>query len=86
MVSRKKKSFTLIEIILAITGFFLLMVIVMNAFLGIVKLRYNFQARAQLIENSYYAMEKLNLILRNYTIDYEEYFNRWHVGCNSGYQ
>jgi len=27
-------------------------------------------------------MEKINLLLKDYTIDYEEYFNRQHVGCN----
>lgn len=79
----KKKWFTLLEIILAITWFFLLMTLVINAYLGIITFRYSFQIRSNLIENTYYMFEKINLLLRDYTIDYEEYFNRSSVGCDS---
>jgi len=27
-------------------------------------------------------MERLNILLKDYTIDYEEYFNRSAIGCN----
>jgi hypothetical protein len=27
--------------------------------------------------------ERVNLLLRDYTIDYEEYFNRSRVGCDT---
>lgn len=35
------------------------------------------------VTTSYDLVEKLNILLQNYTIDYEEYFNRAMVGCNS---
>ncbi len=54
--------------------------------MGIIKYRYAFQARAWLLEKTYYMMERVNLLLRDFTIDYEEYFNRKNVGCDSGYQ
>ena len=31
-------------------------------------------------------MEKINLLLKDYTIDYDEYFNRTRIGCDSWYQ
>jgi len=77
-----KKWFTLLEIILSVTWFFLLMTIVINAYLWILTFRYSFQARSKLIETTYYMFEKVNLLLRDYTIDYEEYFNRSYVWCD----
>lgn len=79
----KKKWFTLLEILISITGFFLLMVVVINAYIGIIYFRHSFQARAKLLETTYYMFEKVNLLLRDYTIDYEEYFNRSRVGCDT---
>lgn len=40
-------------------------------------------ARQALIQQSYFALEKINTLLRDYSIDYEEYFNRQLVGCNT---
>ncbi|MBU0626754.1 hypothetical protein KKH82_05010 [Patescibacteria group bacterium] len=74
------------EIMISIIGFSLLMVVVFTIFQKLIFLKYNAQARGTLIEGSYFTMEKLNLLLKDYTIDYEEYFNRRQVGCNSGYQ
>lgn len=78
----KKKWFTLLEILISVTWFFLLMTIVINAYIGIVSFRYSFQARSKLLETTYYMFEKVNLLLRDYTIDYEEYFNRSRVWCD----
>ncbi len=79
----KKQWFTLLEILLSVTWFFLLMTIVINSYIGIVSFRYSFQARSKLLETTYYMFEKVNLLLRDYKIDYEEYFNRSRVGCDS---
>lgn len=82
----KKKWFTLLEIIISVTWFFLMMTVVINAYLSIITFRHSFHIRAKLIENTYYMFEKVNLLLRDYTIDYEEYFNRSRVWCDtSGY-
>jgi hypothetical protein len=59
------------------------MTIVINAYLGIITFRHSFQIRSKLIENTYYMFEKVNLLLRDYDIDYEEYFNRSRVGCDT---
>ena len=47
------------------------------------KLKYNIQARTNVTQDAYYAIEKINLLLKDYTIDYEEYFNRKNVGCDN---
>jgi hypothetical protein len=48
-----------------------------------IKLKYNIQARTNVTQDSYDAIEKINLMLKDYTIDYEEYFNRKNVGCDN---
>jgi len=83
---RKRKWFTLLEIMIAIIGFSLLMVVIFSIFQKFIILKYNAQARGSMIEKSYFALEKINLLLKDYTIDYEEYFNRRNVWCNSWYQ
>jgi len=79
----RKKGFTLLEIMIAIVGFSLLMVIIFSIFQKFIILKYNAQAKWSMIEKSYFALEKINLLLKDYTIDYEEYFNRTNVGCSS---
>ena len=79
----QKRGFTLLEIIISIIGFSLLMMIVFGVFQKFMTLKYNAQARGNLIEISYFTLEKLNLLIKDYTIDYEEYFNRRNVGCDS---
>ena len=82
----KKKWFTLLEIIIATTLFFIIMVAILSAYRWILKFKYIFQAKANILETTYYMMEKVNVLLKDYTIDYDEYFNRSRVGCNSWYQ
>jgi len=82
-MNNKKYWFTLIEIIIAITSFFVLLVIIVNLYNNMIKLKYNIEARENLIQNTYFAFEKINLLLKDYTIDYEEYFNRKNVWCDS---
>lgn len=80
---KKKYGFTLLEIIIAITCFFLLLVAIINIYSRMITLKYNIQAKTNIVQDSYDTVEKINLLLKDYTIDYEEYFNRKNVGCNS---
>lgn len=41
------------------------------------------EGRQILIENGYYMLERLQVQMKNYSIDYEEYFNRRSVGCDT---
>lgn len=80
---KKKWGFTLLEVIIAVTCFFLLLVAIINIYSKMIQLKYNIQARTNVTQDSYFAIEKINLMLKDYTIDYEEYFNRKNVGCDS---
>jgi hypothetical protein len=75
--------FTLIEMLLALTWFLIIIVVVIWIYIRIIDIRDNIDARQNLIQESYFTLEKLNILLRDFTIDYEEYFNRSMVWCNS---
>ena len=47
----------------------------------IVKANRDFIARQNAIQQWYELFEKINILMQDYTIDYEEYFNRQMVGC-----
>lgn len=80
----KNKAFTMIEMLLTISVFSIIMVIIVNIYISMVGLKYNIQAKQNLLESSYFVMERLNILLKDYTIDYEEYFNRSAVWCSWG--
>lgn len=46
-----------------------------------IHMKTDIEARQVLIKNTYDAVEKINVMLQDYTIDYEEYFNRGMIGC-----
>lgn len=73
------RGFTLLEVIIAVTSFFLLLTVITNIYTRMIKVKYNIQARINVTQDSYDTIEKINLLLRDYTIDYEEYFNRKNV-------
>jgi type II secretory pathway component PulJ len=75
----KKKGFTLLEVIIAITSFFLLLVIILNIYTKMMNIKYTIQAKTNTTQEAYFTLEKINLLLKEYTIDYEEYFNRKNV-------
>jgi len=68
--------------ILALTMFFLLMWVILQLYINIIKIKYSVEAKEALIEETYYIFEKLNIELKDYTIDYEEYYNRQMVWCD----
>ena len=76
-----KKWFTLLEVIVAITLFFMIFTIIVSLYSKMMNVKYTIQAKQSLIQESHDVVEKINLLLKNYTIDYEEYFNRQRVGC-----
>lgn len=75
------KAFTLLEVIIAMTLFFVIVTVVTGFFIEMVKVKWWQEARQNLTQESYFLMEKLQTMSRNYSIDYEEYFNRQQVWC-----
>jgi len=80
--SQIPKAFTLIEMVIAVTILSLILTVIISIYFQMQKLRTDIFAKSILIKNTNSLVEKLNLIMKNYTIDYEEYFNRRIVGCN----
>lgn len=79
----KHKIFTLAEIMVVTVAMGLIMITVISFYFKMMRIKIDAEARALLLQNSYYTFEKLNVMLQNYTIDYEEYFNRRMVGCDT---
>ncbi len=79
----RQRGFTLLELLLVIMIFSLLIGVVFTAYSRMIKLKSDVEARQNLIDRSYFLMERLQVMLADYTIDYEEYFNRKIVGCGN---
>ncbi len=78
-----KKWFTLVEMLLVTVIASLILTVAIGLYQTMIQTKINVAARQSLIKNSYYFLERLNQSIKNYTIDYEEYFNRKMVGCDS---
>ena len=74
--------FTILEMILTITIFFLVMTTVITFYRQIAQTKGEIEARQILTEQSYFILERLQILMKDYTIDYEEYFNRSQVWCD----
>lgn len=80
----KKKAFTLVELLLVIIIASLIMTILFTILTTMPRVKNQNDAKMTLIEQTNGVIEKLNLIIQGYEIDYEEYFNRKQVGCVGG--
>lgn len=80
---KKKSGFTILEVVVVMTGFFLLLVIILQLYQKMIRIKYGVEAKQNLIQQSYYMLEKINVELKDFTIDYEEYYNRQMVGCDN---
>lgn len=79
----KKRAFTLVEVVLATFVFSSLFAIVFGMYSHFIKIKSSLDARFLVVTATYDLVERLNLILQNYTIDYEEYFNRTMMWCGN---
>lgn len=78
----RKKGFTLLEItlVIIISGSILTTIYGIMTLLPKVK---NFNdARQNLIQQTNDVMDRFAILFQDYTVDYEEYFNRKMVGCD----
>lgn len=76
----KKKWFTLVEILLVVIISGSLFTTIYSVMTTLPKVKLFNDARMQLIEQSNEVMNRFAVLFQDYTIDYEEYFNREHVG------
>lgn len=57
----------------------------MSIYLSVYKTKWSIEARHSLIGDSYFFLENLQTMIKDYTIDYEEYWNRSIVGCHEAW-
>ncbi len=78
-----KRWFTLTEVLIVTVIASIILTVAIQLYQTMLQTKINVAARQSLIKNSYYFLERLNQQIKNYTIDYEEYFNRKMVWCDS---
>lgn len=79
----KKIGFTVVEMLIVVVMMSLIFTAVINLYFHMTKVKVDIEARQALLQNSYNLLERLNVMMEDYTIDYEEYFNRRVVWCDS---
>ena len=79
----KKKAFTVAEMVMALVVFGIIFSSVMTIYTRMINVKREFDARNYLLTTTYTMVEKLNILMKDYTIDYEEYFNRRMYGCGA---
>ena len=77
-----KKAFTIVELLFVIIIISLLVPMIFGIISDMHKQKVEIEAKQQVMLQGYQLFEKINVLLQNYTIDYEEYFNRTMVGCS----
>ncbi len=78
-----KKWFTLLEMLITMVIFFMMITVVTTIFIYVYKTKGALEARQTVTKESYFFLEKLQVMSKDYSIDYEEYWNRKNVWCAS---
>ena len=65
------------------TAFFVIVGSILTLYTQMLRIQYETQARQSLIQDSYFVVERINTLMSDYSIDYEEYYNRSQVGCTT---
>lgn len=81
LMLKKYWGFTLIEILLVTIIIWIIFPLMITIYLFIIKANKEFTARESAIQQWYELFEKINILMQDYTIDYEEYYNRQMVWC-----
>lgn len=79
----KKKAFTLFEIVLALIIFSMLVGIIFTTYINIRKSEWNIWKQQLVTKEANDFLDRLHDLSLDYTIDYEEYFNRRYTRCIS---
>ena len=83
-IKSKLHSFTLLELMYVMGIIGLVMPAMFALYNFMIKANREITARHSAIHQWYEFFERLNILVQDYRIDYEEYYNRQMVGCNPG--
>ena len=78
-----KKAFTLFEIVLALIIFSMLIGIIFTTYINIKKSEWDIWNQQLVTKEANDFLDRLHDLSLDYTIDYEEYFNRYHAWCDT---
>ena len=78
---KKYFGFTLIEITLTLIIIWLIIPSIFSLYGFLIKANKEVLARERIVQQWYEFFERLNILMQDYTIDYEEYYNRQMVWC-----
>ncbi|GHW02347.1 hypothetical protein AGMMS50249_1330 [candidate division SR1 bacterium] len=78
----KKSAFTFIEMVLVMSVLAILLPLIFSTITKATRIKEEITVQTELYQQTYEVFERLNNLTQDYTIDYEEYFNRQKVGCN----
>ena len=81
--TKSKKAFTLFEIVLALIIFSMLVGVIFTAYINIKKSEVTIWAQQIVTKEANDFLDRLHDLSLDYTIDYEEYFNRTIIKCGS---
>ncbi len=81
-MNKFKKWFTLVEMIIAATILWFVMTTIVSIYFKMIDIKTDVHARTNLVKSTNNLVEKINIMMKNYSIDYEEYFNRKIVWCD----
>ena len=76
-----KRAFTMIELLVAMVVFSIVLITTISLFMTMYRGKSALDARQTLTRDSYFLLERLQTMIKDYTIDYEEYRNRQYAGC-----
>ncbi|MDO4713936.1 MAG: prepilin-type N-terminal cleavage/methylation domain-containing protein [bacterium] len=82
-LSLKAKGFTLIELLLVIIISGSLITTLYSVMITLPRVKIFNDARQKIIEDTNGVMNRFAILFQDYTIDYEEYFNRQQSGCDN---
>jgi len=80
---KPKKAFTLFEIVLSLIIFSMLVGIIFTAYINIKKSENSIWDQQLITKEASSFLDRLHDLSLDYTIDYEEYFNRYHTKCGT---
>jgi hypothetical protein len=78
---KKCFGFTLIELLSVTVIIWFIMPMMIGVYSFLINSNKSIIARQNIIQQWYEFFERLNILMQDYTIDYEEYYNRQMVGC-----
>jgi len=77
----RRYAFTLVELVFVAMIISLILPAIFSLYNFVIRSNREVNARQDVIQQWYEFFERLNILMQDYTVDYEEYFNRQMVGC-----